>query len=513
LAYHWGKGEDVPRTIDYLELAGDQAMRNGAYEDAIRFFNDAVALTQPASKRPTAAERNRFADWYMQLGEAYYNVSSFRLSRENFNRSLELLGEWVHRTTLGLSLSFVWQLCWQAKNRLLNRGPHSGRDDVALMVTRIHQRVSQVTYVTNEILPGMAASVRMVNAAERSAPSPELLRAYSAFCMALGKVPLPVLCRHYTRLVEKTTQYLGESDAWSDAVTGAYYQQIGDWENDDKYSQRSFDFFASTGHGRMILDEGGMRYFSARWRGQFAMSLEIAAAQMTWARSDDRQKVASYMNQARTLLTLDRTSEALELLQRAASLERDWKDFDWFLVHGALAHALLHSDDLEEAHREATAAFKRVSRQRPTATYGGEAYCSVVEVQAELLRLGLFTPGNQRKEALKELHARIKKLMLTAHVHPIWRPAALRYLGVYHLLLGRHARARGHLQHSLREAQQLQMRYEEALTMQELARLVPGNQERFAQLEAAANLFESLGAARNRRLVQKELLQAATASL
>ena len=42
LAHHWSKAGDGARTLDYLSLAGAQALRTGAYREAIGFFGDAL---------------------------------------------------------------------------------------------------------------------------------------------------------------------------------------------------------------------------------------------------------------------------------------------------------------------------------------------------------------------------------------------------------------------------------------------------------------------------------------
>ena len=46
LSHHWRVAEDTDNQIKYLELAGEQAMRNGAYRDAINFFLELIALNQ-----------------------------------------------------------------------------------------------------------------------------------------------------------------------------------------------------------------------------------------------------------------------------------------------------------------------------------------------------------------------------------------------------------------------------------------------------------------------------------
>ena len=44
LAYHWRQADDPAKAIDYLEKAGQQALRNGAYQEAERLFKESLEL-------------------------------------------------------------------------------------------------------------------------------------------------------------------------------------------------------------------------------------------------------------------------------------------------------------------------------------------------------------------------------------------------------------------------------------------------------------------------------------
>ncbi|NTU80561.1 MAG: hypothetical protein HGA45_14485 [Chloroflexales bacterium] len=43
LAHHWGRAEDAPKTLRYLELAAEHARRTGAYEQALAYLRAALA--------------------------------------------------------------------------------------------------------------------------------------------------------------------------------------------------------------------------------------------------------------------------------------------------------------------------------------------------------------------------------------------------------------------------------------------------------------------------------------
>ena len=44
LAHHWREADDPAKAIDYLEKAGQQALRDGAYQEAERLFEESLEL-------------------------------------------------------------------------------------------------------------------------------------------------------------------------------------------------------------------------------------------------------------------------------------------------------------------------------------------------------------------------------------------------------------------------------------------------------------------------------------
>ena len=45
MVQHWSKAEDVAKTMQYLEQAGEQARQSGDYQAALRYFDQSLALS------------------------------------------------------------------------------------------------------------------------------------------------------------------------------------------------------------------------------------------------------------------------------------------------------------------------------------------------------------------------------------------------------------------------------------------------------------------------------------
>ncbi len=136
LAYHWSKAEEELKAIPYLEKAGEQAFRIGAYREALTFFSEAlkrdiredrsrdkmtVALS---TQRPIAKSQLRWARWERQMGKICLELGQLPESRDHLERALALLGWSVLATRRKLLLSLVGQvlrLFWSIARVYLRR--------------------------------------------------------------------------------------------------------------------------------------------------------------------------------------------------------------------------------------------------------------------------------------------------------------------------------------------------------------------------------------------------------
>jgi tetratricopeptide (TPR) repeat protein len=119
LAHHWGRAEELGRAIDYLEKAGAQALRDGAYREAVRFLGEALALDDRLRSRPGApGDPLRRARWQRQMGEAYLDLGRLAEGRAHTERALALLGYPVPATRGRLAAGYAREVLLQALHRL-----------------------------------------------------------------------------------------------------------------------------------------------------------------------------------------------------------------------------------------------------------------------------------------------------------------------------------------------------------------------------------------------------------
>jgi uncharacterized protein len=77
LAHHWRQAEEPARAIEYLERAGQQALRAGAYEEAERYLRQSLELDAQSAVLSDGFYEQPTADW-----EAARQVALARLEKE-----------------------------------------------------------------------------------------------------------------------------------------------------------------------------------------------------------------------------------------------------------------------------------------------------------------------------------------------------------------------------------------------------------------------------------------------
>jgi class 3 adenylate cyclase/tetratricopeptide (TPR) repeat protein len=177
LAWHWAQADDAPRTLTYLEMAGEQALRDGAFTEAATFFADALAL---AGREPRTADALRQARWHRGLGLARYFLGDLVASQTHLERAVATLDRPVPAAGAATGLSLLRAAARQAVNRTLPGlalGRQAHRKAALDEATDCYRALGQIYYLAGEPAPRLAyLTVRGVNVGEAAGPSPALAR-------------------------------------------------------------------------------------------------------------------------------------------------------------------------------------------------------------------------------------------------------------------------------------------------------------------------------------------------
>lgn len=512
LAHHWSRAEDKPKAIEYLGKAGAQALLSGAYQEAIGFLAEAVALNEQAPERMASTQE---AEIRRQLGEAYHGLGRLDEAAVQQEAALRLLGFPLPSNALGMALSFVRHGFLQLLYRfgLLPCGSceTAGRDRL-LSASRSYERLGQLNFFANRPLLTMYDSLVAINLAEAAGPSSELARGYVNMAIGMSLVPLPGVARAYA---ERAREAAASADqvsarAWVSEILGLYHLGNAEFAAARACLEPAVELFTRVGDSR--LGDESMGLLATVYMAQNELALAAAAAEEVYQsaarRGDPQCRLLGLVNHAQVELRRGRFAEAERHLRQAIEIAGEGmllQDLIW--VKGLLSQVLLVQGREEEAWDLARMVLTRMEGLMPTAAYSFEGFAMCAETLIDLCQPGHGTTAAQRRERAPMARRAYLVLRRFAKVFPLARARALRLRGRLAWLSGRHGEAIRLFRRSVQVAEGLQIGFDGAMAHLELGRcLKSGHPDRWRHLETASEAFRRLEAAHwygvARRLLQ-----------
>lgn len=485
LAHHWRLAGDAARASDYYSGAGENAFRDFANQEAIRYFERALELAGPQ------AQPMRRAHWLRLMGEARYRMTQIDGSARDYGAALAALGRPLPPTAARRGLGVGRELTRQVAHRLLP-GLLVGRaapDELPALLesSRAHEGAAELHYNLGDFLSSFYCILSSFNLAERAGPSPELMRGYANMCATFGAVNLRRPADLYQRLAVATAAEVDDPPAlaWMQIPLANYSLWIGEWERAEEETGIALDLYSRLGEWR--------RWCVAAWVLPQVVQCkgELERARALWGeliavarRSDDtRHQVRGHGGQFFNYLALGNTAEALACLDAVAAImagNPEMTVVEERLWHGMNAVAALHHGDHGRAAACVREQLAAIGRNRLKFDLL-EVLATPAEVLIELWEQGQATQA----EALQGCRA----LDSYARTYAFARPRMLRLRGRFAWLAGDQKRARRMWRDSLSRAVALKMPYERALTLREMGRRL----DDAAAVAEAEALFRALG--------------------
>ena len=500
LAHHWRQAGQPAQAVEQLALAGAQALRTFANEEAVAFFAGALALADEAA---LTIGPERRAHWELQLGEAFVNLSRYRDGRPHLDAGLRLMGQATPSTAVRQSVALIGELLRQVGRRLgLVRGTRSlspaGQDDL-VAVLRALGSLTEASYYANETLLPLYCVIRVLNEAEASGIDAEIARGLSGTGALFGVVPLPRIAEWYLQRAQERLLHVDDLTTKEivGIVIGFYYLGAAGWD----VARDSFEAVRGIAldlRDRRRLDDAvGNLMELELLHGRPDVAAELASQLVDAAneRNDQRYAAEGLIGRAYAALrlgdepTLTRSMDAL-----GAILDAEIELTDEIRLKRDGLEALIHlgRDVAPEALLSAAAAMSRTAGQRPTSFGTFLGYVAPAEVYTRLSESsrGIDVPVATRAEAVSRLRA-------FAGVFPIGRPRYATVHGREQWLLGHRDAALRSWREAIARADELAMPYEAGVAHHEIGRhLTADDPERAHHLQAARDIFTSLEASR-----------------
>ncbi len=509
LAHHWSKAEDTSKAIDYLEKAGQDALRHFANEEGIEFFEQVLALD---AETDTNNDKMRRAHWELQLGEAYVNQSKYSEGGEHLEAGLALLELQVPNRRVSQMLKLVCQISKQILFRLFPErylGRQSDQGVTLLAGSGAYAKLAEVYYYANQVTLSLYAALRSLNLAESAGLSPELARGYAAVGALTGLIPLRKVAESYCRRALDVAHMVNDLSAHTfvSMAVGYYYIGVGNWVKARKLFEQIVEISERLGDERRWEDGIDNLMDVCCFLGDFVSGAELADKLYTSAsnRNDVHYQSRSLHGKSSCLLHLGKFDEAMNCLDELQTLLTEDSEIRnealMIGMHGLLAIIHLRRSEYQQSVEQANQA-----ENLPAESFLNDyvpfcGYAGVAEVYLTSWGSQYPQPGIDRlaQKACKKLHR-------YARVSLIVKPRAWLCQGTYYWLSNKPSKARKAWAKSLATAEQLGMAYEQACAHYEIGRHLPNSApNRKEHLNSAVKIFTQLGAAYNLKCIQEAL--------
>lgn len=249
LAHHFAEAHQTERACHYLERAGDQAIADGSYSDAVRYFDRAAGLVQEGADRSVAPARARarLGRWVRQTARAYHALGDLRSAEEKGRESLRILtggstlldagdppaadlrarGAYFSGTARAVGTQLIG-LFGGAR-----RAHGSDDEELHREAALVCEKLGETYLFLNDQNRAALASVLAGNHAQRLGPSPELARACSQLAVVAAYLPAHALGALYANRAAKIARIVDDKHVDLDVELKRGFWSIGVADGND----------------------------------------------------------------------------------------------------------------------------------------------------------------------------------------------------------------------------------------------------------------------------------------
>jgi predicted ATPase len=470
------------------------------------WFREAQAVLTAALERDGVPVLER-ARWHRLLGEAHMQVGEERPARQQFERTLALLGSPMPASTLGW-LDVLATQALQRRLRRLRPGGGAERGEGRRFQAAERAAACEVMGEACWVLEDRPALLPLglfgLNQAERAGRLDLAATNQVLVGMVAGIAGLHRLGRRQVRAAVDVADRAGDpvTICWTQLVGGLHWLGVGDWAMLDARATKALAAGAAAKLHRLadevVLISSLCRYLTGRFGEAAAMAADARAAGRE--RHDPVVHLWGLLVVMESRLRIDPGDPAIaEWLEEAGQLLRQQVGrIDAVRAQVAAARFHLAGGRPAEAWRATRTAAELGGPESSFAPYTLEAHAGIPEVCLALLEQG-GPNGVDPAELRATAAAGLRRLRRYARTFPMARPRALACLGWSHWLHGRHGAAHRAWTRAIREAERLAMPWELAHAHHQLGRhLAAGERsplglDRTGHLARARSTFEALG--------------------
>jgi tetratricopeptide (TPR) repeat protein len=498
LAYHWGEAADPVKTVHYLELAGNRAVRDGAFREGLFFLGQAIELMEGGA---IPDDRVRRALWHKSMGIALYFMNDMQGSREHLSQAIGRLHRPVPANEASATRGALRAVGRQVAHSVAPGRFHGRRvheKDVLDHAVECYRFLGNAYYMEGAAPAWLLYStVNGLNLGEQAGPSPSFARVLGNSAMLAYIVGLAGRAAHYERRAMAMVDTVNDRSARADllALRSLLYAQQARWREMRIVNDEAAALARELGDTGLESHVWLIRSTVSHCSGDFVNAPVAWQAMRDVATRNGNESLRAWslLDEVETRLARGELAEAEAALDAALAIETPATDQMTILEkQRGIAGVRLRQGQLDEAVAAANAMYDLIVKAPPTGYHSADHFAMAVDVYLSVLQ----QPDGVSPDVLEQVRARATKgVSLVAkhsrtYVNVRARSWTLR--GLLHAQHGSIKKARRCFERAASIGRQLETPFEEARAMLELSRLDPASGAS-ARAEAR-RLFEATGA-------------------
>ncbi len=493
LAHHWFVAERPDKALGYSFDAGVEALDNGAYAEARRFFQRCLEL---ARAHPDIADDVAKARVLFRLGEVDLRLGRVDDSRESFIAGLAALGLRWPATSVRYAAALLGALARQIYHRVRGVGTDP-EQTVRLREQTLANGLEQFSglfFFEQRLDQLLLADLHGLNFAEQ-ANAPSIIRKlFAQNAVTLSVARAHRWANYYAKAVE-TYSKAGSTDA--DLAYQFYYLAMhsighGRWQIAHKHLERGIAQAQNIGHRRLELDLLSFRRSALFIQGDYVAGAAANDVYRDAVLSSTDEQHQYFMRIALGEFALRRSDfdDANQLFDEASDLLLRGYALDHLHVQANRAVAKHRLGLADESWQLATAIVALIGTTQPIGYYAMEGYAGIASLFLDHLEDPRST--HSRAELARFARLALRGFDRFSKSFPVSRP---RYLMLRARLLearGRHKRAIRSALEALTAARSLALQFDIAAASEQLGRCrgVPNDARREHAARALAGYVE-----------------------
>ena len=392
LADHWSKADEGSKALNYAELAAEQAIRSGGYEEAQRLLSLCFNYAdQYQDHRVEAARRLR---WYRLSADTHSCLGNLAERSKDADAALRIAGMRRVRSRPRMVMSAVSGLAAWGGRRLLGgsgSAPTTGQSELSQELARIYRHHAAIAWFSSDPVAMSAHSIAALHHAEKGLASDVLAGASVEFGGILGLLGFRSFGRS---LMQRALAIAEEVDdrsmlAYVRLLTCLYEVGIGNWNVADHHALACEQLANKIGDRINWSNVQAVRFWSAYYQNDLETAQSLAERFRTRQEVDgnDQHHAWALRFTALSALRQQQPKIAVQYLEQASAyLTGSTAANETLPAVGLLALARYRCGDRTRAFQAALDGFSMIDDVgRPTGHAMLEGYAALTEVSFHAL--------------------------------------------------------------------------------------------------------------------------------